>query len=644
MVFDSRPGEACLAVQRMLARTGLPPDRRIAAARGRDWALAAAAPAADEPTCGAGVATSEGHVLAWTGDLLVPDDWRDGQHGRHEPRMIGTAVLRRLARRGLDCLAEVDGSFCGAWYDPRADRWQIFNDKLGLIPVFWTSQRGRDVIGPTPDAVRIGAQAPPALWDEGLTDLLRTGNMVDDRTLIRGVRWLIGGHVLTRTPQGLQPRCYWEFRHLPVAETDVGRLVDSAAEVLERCVRRQADTRSPLLLGLSGGMDSRCILAAAHATGRVPFCFTTGTAVSEDVRFAPRVARAAGAAHQWLPYEPREAVEPLMGLIRRTQGLHSARHLAAAAMIPRWLEARRPCVLLEGYLMGALAGVHLPDARDMLPDRPPHQWAWACARLHGGGRIEAVDDLLRPDLARSSFERWAERIDRRFRQAQVDDPVRKAEFVVVAGRSGRNDVIGTWMLTPHAVLRCPGSDRAMLDWYAAAPPDLLRGKRFHMELIRRRYPRFARAQRASYDGLPLTTDAWSRNWCWQKEKLFRAWARLRHPWTREVGLGAAGMLMLTLRAWKASGALDMLLEPDARVLECLRRDSLKRLWHQADVDKDALALLMGVATAEIALRDLEDARPATPPTVVGEVRFRSMETRGKAANAATAEDVVGVHP
>jgi len=643
-VFDARPDEACRAVQRMLAAVGLPADRQAAAARGRDWALAVVAPAAAGPTCGAGLAAEAGHLLAWTGDLLLPEDWTEHPRDGSDPGRLGSALLRRLARQGIEALIDIDGSFCGAWYDPRADRWQIFNDKLGLIPVFWTSHRGRDVAGPSPDLVRLAAGAPVTLWDQGLADLLRTGNMVDDRTLIRGVRWLIGGHALVRTPQGLEAGRYWEFRHRPVPDTDVEALLESAGEVLERCIRRQADCRWPLWLGLSGGMDSRCILAAAHAVGRVPACFTTGMAVSEDVRYAPHVARAAGAVHYWVPFEPPAAIEPLMNLIRRTAGLHSARHLTAAAMIPAWLEAQRPCVLLEGYLMGALAGVHLPDPAEILPGRPPHQWPWAGNRLHAGGRVEAVDELLRPDLARTSLQRWAERIDRRFRQAPAEDSVRKAEFVVVAGRSGRNDVIGTWMLTPHAVVRCPGSDRAMLDWYAAAPPDLLRGKRFHMELIRRRYPRFAHAQRASYNGLPLTTGAWRRNWCWQKEKLFRAWARWRYPWTRQLGLGTPGMMALTLQAWKASGALDVLLEPDARVLECVRPERLNRLWREADGDKDALTLLMGVATAEIALRHFENTRAGPGPEELPPIRFRMLQTDGAADHAATAAGLAEVRP
>jgi len=629
MVFDPHSKRAQADVAGMLDQLGAVGSKDVVAGAGANWAAAVIAPPAHESTCGADVYSENGDILIWTGDLFLPSAWTKNVKGDTCQRTLSIALQQRLSASGIDVLAEVDGTFCGAWYNRSTDRWTIFNDRLGFLPVFWAEVGDRLIIGPKAWVTWQATNLPLEISDVGVTDLIRTQNMVDDHTLIKGVHWLIGGHAIVRDPIGTSVQSYWELHPHPDDRQTKEDLIDSFVDVWQRTLDRHADCESPLLLGISGGMDSRVILAGCHSIERVPATFTCGFPFSEDVRFGRQLAQVAQTSHTFVPLEEDSLPDRVAELVVNSDGLHGAAHLIFGSSVPAFLANHTGSVLLEGIGNGVGIGSCVPYDSDIDESRPAHQTHWARTKLHDGGDINLINRLLRSEYASASHLRWQIRIDEKYQQAPTDDLFCRAEYVTQSGRSGRNNVIGPMLLRNDVLMRHPYCAPAIVNWLASAPPRIRRGKQIYMEILRRRFAPFARVQRSDFNGLPIAENRWLREYCWQREKLHRFWTRLRYPWVRRWGVGGQGIRTWAFDKWRQTGQLNILLSTDARVLGWVDRASLLDLWQAAVVDSKQSVPLLTLATIEIMVRWLESLQRPTRFDMADRVRFQSLNNAGQ---------------
>ena len=608
MVFDPHPGRAKATVSAMIAARPPSAGQQVVAVAGEGWAAGLVPPPVNEPTCAAHVYQDERGILLWTGEPFLPEHWLVTSKAA-SPDHISKILLDRLTTDGVESLGEVDNQFCGAWHDACNNRWTIFNDRIGCIPVFWGAEDERVVIGPTSWLIWQALETTLTPSDEGVIDVIRAQNSVDDHTLIQSVHWLIGGHALTIEPNRVIARKYWEFRHRAATSDDMETLIDSYVEPLTRSIHRYMTSHDTPMLGLSGGMDSRLVLAAAEAAGCVPECYSTGFSFSEDVRYGRALARAVGAAHEWVPLHDDGIHERMTDLIVRCEGLHGAAHLLFGSALPAYMEQHAGRVVLEGLVYPVAGGGCVPADDDVDPSIPAHQSRWAQSNLHSTASPAVINELLRLEFAAPSYARWGSQIDEKFEEAPGHDALRRAEYVTQSGRSGRNNILGVNVYRRDVQVRHPLCDRLMERWFASAPPTLRRGKQFYMEVIRRRFPHLARVQRTDYNGLPISTDRVRREMCWHGEKARRLWTRLRHPWTRRHGGDGRGARGWGFEAWRATGGLDVLLERDARVLRWVEPQALKQSWDAARQDALNAVPVMTLGTIEIMLRWCEQLPP-----------------------------------
>ncbi len=271
-VCDPSPKSAQREVRAMLELLGGAQPAGTICDSGADWAAAAVPPPANEPTCGADILVEGQDVLMWSGELFLPDHWPNhpataasaaiaGSGFKYGQRALSRALLSALRNHGVESLSEVDGAFCGAWYDGIHRRWVIFNDKLSLIPVFWSANGDRLVVSPRATITWQASRLPLQISDQGVADLLRTQNMTDDHTLIEGVHWLKRAHVLLCGDEGAGSYRYWSLEPSPEPITDIDEALDSYIETMTQALRRHSACSAPLLLGPRGGLDTRLYLA-----------------------------------------------------------------------------------------------------------------------------------------------------------------------------------------------------------------------------------------------------------------------------------------------------------------------------------------------------------------------------------------------
>ena len=219
----------------------------------------------------------------------------------HEHSDDSIAGLYR--KYGDDLVERLNGVFSGFIFDRFARRMLIFNDRYGLERIYWHE---------TEDATYFASEAKALLRilpqlrqfdEEGVVQYLAFGCTVEERTLFRGVQLLPGGSVWSFENGKCRKRRYfspktWEGQPALGPE----KFESEFQETFERILPRYFESESKIGVSLTGGLDTRMIMACRPGSARDVVCYTFSgeKGLTLDDRLAARVAKSCGLEHHLL--------------------------------------------------------------------------------------------------------------------------------------------------------------------------------------------------------------------------------------------------------------------------------------------------------------------------------------------------------
>ncbi len=215
------------------------------------------------------------------------------------------SYLARIAESDPNFPASLNGRFHGLVVDGAARSAMLFNDRYGLHRIYY--HQAKDAFYFSAEAKAILAVRPELrnIVPRSLGELVSCGCVMENRTLFEGIhvlpcasKWIIRDGSVERQGTYFQPREWEEQEGL-----DPEQYYQELRAVFTRNLPRYFKSRERVGISLTGGLDSRMILAWHNSpTGTLP-CYTFGGTYRDcrDVRVARKVARACGQDHTVLP-------------------------------------------------------------------------------------------------------------------------------------------------------------------------------------------------------------------------------------------------------------------------------------------------------------------------------------------------------
>ena len=244
-------------------------------------------------------------ALLFSGECFV-DRERHAELRRkgHElAEAAGSWMIHFYEEQGDRFFEKLNGLFSGLLIDKRKSKAFLFNDRYGVERLYWHE---------TEDATYFASEAKGLLrilpelraFDkEGVAQFLTYGCTLEWRTLFRGIQLLPGASVWSFERGRCQKRKYlspdtWEAQ----PTLSVENFESEFQETFKRILPRYFESGSKIGISLTGGLDTRMIMACRPKAAEQAVCYTFSGENGQtlDDRLAKRVAETCGLAHRIL--------------------------------------------------------------------------------------------------------------------------------------------------------------------------------------------------------------------------------------------------------------------------------------------------------------------------------------------------------
>lgn len=213
------------------------------------------------------------------------------QAGRSFRRVDDDAefVLSLYEERGISAFNLLDGSFAIAIHDSRKKELLLSNDRFSSRPIYWaTTSSGGLAFGTQVHTVLQVPGLPRDLDERSIQDILHYQRVHGTRTLNAAVTMLPPGTVLRARDGNTSLERWFDLEYTPENQSR-DEWAEELAEGFRHSTNRSIDDAKRPGLLLSGGLDSRMVVAAAD---RQMECFHFNDAPNQEFQTARRIAEA----------------------------------------------------------------------------------------------------------------------------------------------------------------------------------------------------------------------------------------------------------------------------------------------------------------------------------------------------------------
>jgi asparagine synthase (glutamine-hydrolysing) len=214
------------------------------------------------------------------------------------------SYLVHLAEEDPNFPAGLNGRFHGLLTNRNHGSTVLFNDRYGMHRIYYHQSKEAFYFAAEAKAILAVRPELRSIEAQSLGEFVACGCVLENRTLFSGIRvlppaaaWVIKKGVVQKNTY-FQPHA-WEEQDPLAPEAYYQEL----REVFERNLPRYFQGSERIAMSLTGGLDTRMIMAWRKSPPGSLACYSFGGAFrdSQDVLVARRVAKACGQSHEVLP-------------------------------------------------------------------------------------------------------------------------------------------------------------------------------------------------------------------------------------------------------------------------------------------------------------------------------------------------------
>ncbi|MDH5415009.1 MAG: asparagine synthetase B, partial [Flavobacteriaceae bacterium] len=240
---------------------------------------------------------------------------------------ISNLLMALYEKYENDFVFRLKGAFNIIIWDSKEKELIVVNDRYGLRPIYYSQYNSILYLASEVKAILTRNDISKKIDDSAIASLFFFGFVIGNNTYFESIKLLPPASFLVFKNNEISTSNYWDFNFLDKKE---GKPQDYYEErlgdLILRAVQRHVKDGVRITVPLSGGLDSRTILASISKEYYPINTVTFGTEDMNDVKIAKRVSDALGTNHHCLEILPEDIINSAKKIVNITDGMISFLH------------------------------------------------------------------------------------------------------------------------------------------------------------------------------------------------------------------------------------------------------------------------------------------------------------------------------
>lgn len=397
----------------------------------------------------------EGSVSILAGEPLLSDVAFEGC--TRDRQLL--ALHDQWDRDEFSALRHSAGTFCAAYYDPSRTTGLLVADRLGLRTLYYACH-GDFVYFASALRILESLEALPKAADvQALAEITGFGYPFGPGTPYAGIKMLLPCEVLSIRPDGVTSSRYFDWSRIQPIDVPEEHARAEVFRLFQRAMRRRLHGDRTTFAYLSGGLDSRVVVAALRADQVHTYTFNYSLTGTQDQVFAKQYAEKCGAVHCELPTEPGPNWSAVMA------------ETWAASTARRVRDADRPQVVWTGE--GGSVGLgHVYISPEIVRQLRAGDWDGGIQTFLSQQSKSMLTRILKPAVAQQFDGHLASKLKAELQSLQQVDPVRALYIFLNLNGPRRHLVNHFETIDQHRLeFQLPFYDSELMEYLTALPAD-----------------------------------------------------------------------------------------------------------------------------------------------------------------------------
>ncbi len=233
--------------------------------------------------------------------------------------------------RSFEFLKNVDGCYAAALYDKKEKTLYLITDRYGFKPLCWGVING-DLVWSSELKGFLGhADFKPLIDRRAVEEFFDIGYLLENRTWFESIELVPPASILTfdvkKSKVSIQQ--YWLLGEIDTIKghIDEREIIEEIGRLFKESVRKRVNNDERIGITLSGGLDSRAILAAVPEDYKPLHTFTFGQEGCNDVKIASKVSKVKGTEHHALVLSSANWLMPRISGVWKSDASFSLLHM-----------------------------------------------------------------------------------------------------------------------------------------------------------------------------------------------------------------------------------------------------------------------------------------------------------------------------
>lgn len=236
-------------------------------------------------------------------------------------------ILHLYEEYDTDFVHKLNGSFTLVIWNENSHELLLINDRYGLRPLYYTEHNGYLLFGSEVKAILQDETFKRIIDNRSVADFFSFGYIIGNKTFFRGIELLPPASALTYNAGQSTIEQYWDFNFNEEYEDHPEEYyVKKLSKLILQAVERQMKGNYRVGVPLSGGLDSRTIVASIDKKHYPIHTFTFGKPNCDDARFAQMLANKLGANHHFFEFKPDNLASYAEKAVYITDGMKNCVH------------------------------------------------------------------------------------------------------------------------------------------------------------------------------------------------------------------------------------------------------------------------------------------------------------------------------